>query len=50
MPRDTNPDCPNCGEELEDIISYRRGHKTSDGYRCESCDEWWDWFEWEEQT
>lgn len=41
-----NPGCPHCGEELDNLIAYVRGHRTSDGYECPDCNEWWDYQEW----
>lgn len=41
-----NPDCPHCGEQLDNTIAYVRDHRTSDGYECADCDEWWDYQEW----
>lgn len=39
-----NDECPVCGGDLEDIISYHRGNKTADGERCTECDyeEYWE--------
>lgn len=35
---DTGDDrCPECGAELEPMIDYVRGHKTSAGWNCPEC-------------
>lgn len=47
MGRHDNPDCPECGAELDDLVDNVRGHKTSAGYQCPDCDTEWTWTEWE---
>lgn len=48
MSKTSNPACLNCRTELDDMISYNRGHKTSAGYICPSCGANWLFSEWEE--